>query len=167
MGKVPAIRHRGRVVTECAAICAYLADAFPGAGLSPRDDEKADYYRWFFFAAGPIEQAVTNNYCGFKPTEEQRRMVGYDSYDTVVDVLDRMIGDGRDFVCGDRFTAVDVYLGSQILWGTQFGTLPKRPSFEAYSARLAQRPAYRRAKDIDNALIAQLKASQEAAPQPA
>ena len=167
MGKVPAIRHRGKVVTECAAICAYLADVFPQAGLRPSEDEKADYYRWLFFGAGPVEQAVTNNHLGFHPNDEQRRMVGYDTYETVVDVLDRLFGDGRRFVCGDRFTAADVYLGSQVMWGTQFGTLPKRPSFEAYAARLAERPAYRRGSDIDNGLLAELKAKQEAAPQEA
>ncbi|HRE36661.1 MAG TPA: glutathione S-transferase, partial [Sphingopyxis terrae] len=59
MGKVPAIVHRGKVVTECAAICAYLADAFPDAGLAPPLEARADYYRWLFFAAGPLETAVT------------------------------------------------------------------------------------------------------------
>ena len=161
MGKVPAIVHDGMVVTECAAICAYLADAFPEAGLSPRPEERADYYRWFFFAAGPVEQAVTNHACGFEPSEKQRRMVGYDTYGTVVGVLDAMLGDGRRFVCGDRFTAVDVYFGSQILWGTQFGTLPARESFAAYGSRLSGRPAYIRAKEIDGRLIAEMQASQE------
>jgi glutathione S-transferase len=167
MGKVPAIQHRGKVVTECAAICAYLADVFPKAGLAPRDDEKADYYRWMFYAAGPAEQAITSNYCGFKPTDEQQRMVGFGSYDTVVGVLDRLLSDGRSYVCGERFTAADVYLGSQIDWGVQFGTLPPRDSFKTYAARLAQRDGYRRAKEIDNGLIAEMKAAQQVAPQEA
>ena len=158
MGKVPAIRHGGRIVTEGAAIIAYLADVFPAADLAPRDDEKADYYRWMFYAAGPVEQAVTNNAMGFVPTAEQQRMAGYGSYDRVVDVLDNLIA-GRDFVCGDRFTACDVYLGSQVMWGIGFGTLPKRPSFEAYAARLGTRDAYRRGKEIDNGLIAEMKAA--------
>ena len=166
MGKVPAIVHKGKVVTECAAICAYLADVFPAAGLAPRDEEKADYYRWLFFAAGPLEQAVTNNYCGFKPSEEQRRMVGYDTYDTVVDVLDNLFA-GRQFACGDRFTAADVYLGSQVDWGLQFGTIPERDSLKAYAERLREREGYKRAKTIDNVLIAEMKAKQEAAAQPA
>ena len=161
MGKVPALAHNGKVVTECAAICAYLADVFPEAGLGPRDEEKADYYRWMFFAAGPVEQAVTNNYCGFKPSEEQRRMVGYDSYDTVMDVLDKLFSDGRKFVCGDRFTAADVYLGSQVDWGLQFGTFQDRDSFKTYVARLRDRDGYKRAKAIDNGLIAEMKAKQE------
>jgi glutathione S-transferase len=167
MGKVPAIVHRGKAVTECAAICAYLADVFPAAGLAPRDEEKADYYRWFLFAAGPLEQAVTNNYCGFKPNDEQRRMVGYDTYDTVIDVLDRLFGDARTFVCGERFTAADVYLGSQIDWGLQFGTIPSRNNLQAYAERLRNRDGYKSAKAIDNGLIAEMKAKQEAAAQPA
>ena len=161
MGKVPAIVHDGRVVTECAAICAYLADAFPEAGLAPLADERADYFRWLFFAAGPLEQAVTNRHCGFQPSEEQRRMVGYDTYDTVIAVLDRHFGDGRKFTCGDRFTAADVYLGSQIDWGLQFGTISERDSFTAYAERLRQRDGYRQAKAIDNRLIAEMKAKQE------
>ncbi len=153
MGKVPAIRHGDAIVTECAAIITYLADVFPAAGLGPRDGEKADYYRWMFYAAGPVEQAVTNQAMGFVPTPEQGRMAGYGSYDRVIDVLDHLLGE-RDFACGDRFTACDVYLGSQVMWGIGFGTLPKRAPFEAYAARLGTRDAYRRAKQIDADLIA-------------
>lgn len=158
MGKVPAIVHRGKVVTECAAICAYLADAFPAAGLAPTDEERADYYRWFFFAAGPVETAVTNNAVGFVPSPEHERMFGYGSFDRTIAALTGALT-GRDFVCGSRFTAVDVYLGSQVIWGTQFGTMPSNPAFEAYAARLTARPAYQRAKEIDNALIAEAQAN--------
>jgi len=153
MGKVPAIRHGDAIVTECAAIITYLADVFPAAGLGPRVGEKADYYRWMFYAAGPVEQAVTNQAMGFVPTPEQGRMAGYGSYDQVIDVLDHLLGE-RDFACGDRFTACDVYLGSQVMWGIGFGTLPKRAPFAAYAARLGTRDAYRRAKQIDADLIA-------------
>ena len=156
MGKVPALRHGGRIVTECAAIIAYLADVFPDIGLAPRDDEKADYYRWLFYAAGPVEQAVTNQAMGFVVPPEKSGMVGYGSFDQVVDVLENLF-DERDFACGDRFTACDVYLGSQIMWGIGFGTLPKRPSFEAYADRLGKREAYRRGKEIDNRLIAEMQ----------
>ena len=158
MGKVPAIRHRGKVVTECAAICAYLADAFPDAGLGPRDDEKADYYRWLFFVAGPLDQAVTNNFMGFKPTEEQGRMAGYGNYDLAVNALAGHLA-GREFVCGSRFTAADVYVGSSVMWGTQFGTLPALDAFTAYAKRLAARDAYKRGKEIDNQLIAEMQAA--------
>lgn len=153
MGKVPAIVHRGKVVTECAAICAYLAEAFPTAGLAPTDEERADYYRWLFFAAGPVEAAVTNRAAGFAVTPERERMIGYGNYETAMAALETAVT-GRAFICGARFTAADVYVGSQIDWGLQFGTMPDRPAFTAYAERLRERPAYRRAKEIDNALIA-------------
>ena len=158
MMKVPAIAHNGRVVTECAAICAYLADVFPEAGLGPREDEKADYYRWFFFGAGPLEQAVTNKAAGFEPTEERQRMFGYGNYDLAVNTLANHLAN-HDYICGSRFTAVDVYVGSQVMWGVQFGTLPKLDSFVAYAERLAGREAYRRGKDIDNQLISEIQAA--------
>lgn len=153
MGKVPAIVHHGRAVTECAGICAYLAEAFPEAGLAPTADERADYYRWLFFAAGPVEQAVTNHAAGFVPTAERGRMFGYGSYDQLVDVLDAVIG-AKPYIAGDRFTAADVYVGSQIGWGTQFGTLPKRDAFLDYFGRVSARDAYKRAAELDDALIA-------------
>ncbi len=158
MMKVPAIAHNGRVVTEAAAICAYLADAYPEAGLAPRDEEKADYYRWMFFAAGPLEQAVTNNFAGFAAKEEQQRMFGYGNYDLAVNTLAQLLN-GRAFVCGSRFNAADVYVGSAVMWGTQFGTLPKLDPFVAYADRLAEREAYKRGKDEDNRLIAEIQAA--------
>ncbi len=161
MMKVPAIVHDGRVVTECAAIIAYLADVFPNVGLAPRDDEKADYYRWLFFAAGPLEQAITSKAMGFAPTAEQSRSAGFGDFDRTVDALADHLA-GRDYVCGSRFTAADVYVGSHVMWGIGFGTLPKRPSFEAYAERLGVREAYRRGKQIDNGLIAEMKADNPA-----
>lgn len=151
MGKVPAIVHRGHVVTECAAICAYLADAFPDAGLAPPTAQRADYYRWLFFAAGPVEQAVTNKALHFDATPEQGRMVGYGSYDLAVDVLEQAVS-RHDYIAGDRFSAADVYVGSQVGWGLQFGTLPKRDAFTAYAGRLMAREAYARANEKDDAL---------------
>lgn len=158
MGKVPAIVHDGHVVTECAAICAYLADAFPDAGLAPVAGEHADYYRWLFFAAGPVEQAVTNRSLGVVPTDDQQRMVGYGDYDRVVDVLEAAVS-AHPYIAGDRFTAADVYVGSQVMWGTQFGTLPKRDAFLAYAARLADRPAHVRASELDDAAMAAMQAA--------
>jgi len=152
MGKVPAIKHDNKIVTECAAICAYLADAFPEAELAPRDDERADYYRWLFFAAGPVEQAITDRNFGLTLSEGQERSAGYGSYDKAVAALEGAVT-GRDYICGDRFTAADVYVGSQIDWGLQFGTLPSLPAFEAYAARLRERNTYKRAKAIDAELM--------------
>ena len=153
MGKVPAISHRGQVVTEGAAICAYLADAFPDAGLAPAPADRADYHRWLFFAAGPVEQAVTHKAMGVVPTEQQTRMVGYGTYDGMVEGLDKLLS-GRDYVAGERFSAADLYLGSQLNWGTQFGTLPKLDSFVAYVERLTARDAYKRAAALDDEAMA-------------
>lgn len=155
MGKVPAIVHKGAVVTECAGICAYLADAFPQAGLAPAPAERAAYYRWLFFAAGPVEQAIINRAMGFEVPPERSRMAGYGNFDMTIDVLETAVSANR-YVAGGRFTAADVYVGSQIGWGLQFGTLPKRAAFEDYFARLETREAYVRGKAIDNALIAQV-----------
>lgn len=168
MGKVPAIRHGDRTVTECAAICAYLADVFPQAGLAPRDDEKADYYRWLFYAAGPVEAAVSNKAMGWEPTPERERMFGYGNFDKVVAVLDEMLS-LRDYVCGDRFTAADVYVGSQIMFPLQFGMLPERDSFLAYRDRLQTREAYRRATALDDRQAAEmgLNPPPQPLPQPA
>ncbi|TGX52822.1 glutathione S-transferase family protein [Sphingomonas gei] len=154
MGKVPAIVHEGKVVTEGAAICAYLAEAFPEAGLAPRPEERADYYRWLFFAAGPVEQAVTNNVAKFDPAPEQARMFGYGSFAATVDVLEAAVS-AHPYIAGDRFTAADVYVGSAVGWGTLFGTLPKRDAFTAYFERLTGREAYARAAAKDDALIAE------------
>jgi glutathione S-transferase len=152
MGKVPAIKHGAHVITECAAICAYLADAFPEAGLAPMAAERADYYRWIFYAAGPVEAAITNRALGVEVAPEKSMMAGYGSYDAMVDVLDRAVG-AHDYIAGDRFTAADVYVGSQVLWGTMFKSLPERDNFAAYAARLSARPAYQKAKAIDAALM--------------
>lgn len=152
MAKVPAIIHKGRVVTETAAIIAYLADTFPNAGLAPTDRERADYYRWMFFAAGPVEAATTNRSLGVVPTEEQQGMVGYGTLDRVVEALKQAVT-AHTFIAGDRFTAADVYVGSQIGWGVQFGSLPKCDEFDSYLARINDRPAAVRARELDDALI--------------
>ncbi len=163
MGKVPAVKHRGHVVTECAAICAYLADVFPQAGLGPREEEKADYYRWLFYAAGPAEAAISNRAAGWEVPADKERMFGYGNTDRVIAVLDELLS-LRNYVCGDRFTAADVYLGSQVMFPLQFGMLPERESFLRYRDRLQARDAYRRASEIDNRIIAE---AQQAQPQPA
>ncbi len=158
MGKVPAIQHGDTVVTEGAAICAYLADVFPQANLAPPtgDRRRGAYYRWLFFAAGPIEAATTNKSLGFDVPPGREVMAGYGSLAAVMDAMETAIS-GRDYVCGDQFTAADVYFGAQVTWGMQFGSLEKRPAFEAYSARLTARAAYLRATQIDDAAMAQVQ----------
>ena len=151
MGKVPALSHRGHVVTETAAICAYLADAFPAAGLAPTPEERGAYYRWLFFAAGPLEAAVINKHLGFEVPADREGMIGYGTYATVIDVLESELAK-TDYAAGSRFTAADVYLGAHIGWGFQFGTIEKRPSLVDYFARVEGRPARQRAEELDNAL---------------
>jgi len=156
MGKVPAIKHGDVVVTEAAAICAYLADAFPQAGLAPPmgDKMRGPYFRWLFYAAGPVEASTTNAALQVQVPDDKRGMVGYGSRAEVVSVLEQAAASANPYLLGDRFTAADVYLGAQIGWGMQFGSLEKRPAFEAYFARISSRPAALRASEIDNGLIA-------------
>jgi glutathione S-transferase len=156
MGKVPAIRHGDTVVTEAGAICAYLADAFPEARLAPPpgDRLRGPYYRWLFFVAGPLEAAWTNNAMGFAVPRERERMMGYGRLEHVVKALEEAVS-RAEYLVGDRFTAADVYLGSGIGFGMQFGAIEKRPAFEQYWQRLSARPAALRAKEIDDALAQQ------------
>jgi glutathione S-transferase len=156
MGKVPAIRHGNTVVTEAAAVCAYLADAFPEAHLAPPpgDRLRGPYYRWLFFGAGPIEAAWTNKAAGLIVPPERERMMGYGRFETVIDVLEQAVS-RAEYVVGDSFTAADVYLGSALGFGMQFGMIEKRPAFERYFQRLSARPAAQRAKGIDDELAAQ------------
>lgn len=156
MGKVPAILHGNTIVTECAAICAYLADAFPDAGLAPPTSKRANYYRWMFFAAGPLEAAVSNKALGFEVPPGRERMIGYGSFRDVMDTLEKAVRLNA-YIAGDQFSAADVYVGSQIGWGLQFGTLEKRPAFEQYFGRLASREAYQRANEKDNAAAAEMQ----------
>ncbi|WP_066551974.1 glutathione S-transferase family protein [Croceicoccus bisphenolivorans] len=153
MGKIPTIIHHAadgdHVVSESAAICHYLAEIYPEAGLLPTDAEKADYFRWLFFAAGPIEHAVTSKAMGFAPTAEQEGMAGFGNYDRAVDTLAWWLGQ-NDYVCGNRFTMADVYVGSTVDWGLAFKTMPERPEFVAYAERLRGRAAYRTGKKMDD-----------------
>jgi len=152
MGKVPAIRHGDTIVTECAAICAYLADAFPDAGLAPPLDRRGGYYRWLFFAAGPLEAAATNRSFGFEIDADKQKMAGYGSFKSVMDTLQQAVA-GSAYIAGDAFSAADVYVGSHIGWGLQFGSIEERPGFSDYLARVQDRDAYRRANEIDDAAM--------------
>jgi len=156
MGKVPAIRHGDVVVTEGGAICAYLADAFPQAGLAPAlgDKRRGTYFRWLFFAAGPIEAAVSARSMGWEAAPEKSRMLGWGSYADVMNAIEGAVAD-REYLLGDRFSAADVYFGSHVIWGMGFGGIEKRPALEAYAARLQARPGNKRATEIDDALVPQ------------
>lgn len=148
MGKVPAIEHDGAVVTEVGAICTYLADAFPAAGLAPPigDPQRGAYLRWMFFQGNCLEPAIIDHVLKREPG--RRGMMPYGTYETTVDTLEKAVEKGPWFL-GERYSAADVYVGSGIAWGLQFQLLPEREAFKRYAARLAARPARQRAFDID------------------
>lgn len=155
MGKVPTLVHDGKVVTENAAICTYLAMTFPEAGLMAED--KSAFFRWMFFAAGPLEQAVVNTSFGWlTQTQQEKRRVGYGDLDDVVRALTGHLA-ANDYIADGRFTAADVFVGSQVGWGLQFGTIPGNDTLTAYWARLKDRPALQSANAKDNALIPEAK----------
>ena len=157
MGKVPAIVHRGTVVTESAAICAYLADAFPAAGLAPAldDPKRGSYLRWLFFGAGCVEPAVIDHMFS-RPPPSRPGAMGYGNYADTIDTLEKALTPGP-WVLGERFSAADVYLGSAIGWALSMKALEPRPAFAAYLERIGQRAAYQRAMTQSEAL-AQKKA---------
>jgi glutathione S-transferase len=159
MGKVPAIVHRGTVVTEVAAICTYLADAFPQAGLAPRIDESArgTYLRWLYFGAGCIEPALIDRMFS-RPMPDRPGAIGYGSYDDVMQTLELAIKPGPH-ILGERFSAADVYIGAQIGWGMTTKAIDPRPSFQAYLGHLSQRPAFKRFNEQTEKLAAQMKAA--------
>ena len=149
MGKVPCLTHGETIVTEGAAICTYLADSFPDAGLMPED--RGSFYRWMFFGAGPLEQAVVNTAMGWKPASaNEARATGYGSLEQTVGTLTAHL-EGRSFMVGDRFSAADVYVGSQIGWGLQFKTIPANDTLTTYWQRIRTRPALVRANALDDA----------------
>jgi len=160
LGKLPTIIHHheghDHAVSEAAAVCHYLAET-SARELLPGPHEKADYFRWLFFAAGPIEQAVTAKAYGWEVAAEREVAVGFGTYDRTMDALDGWLCT-HDYVCGDRFTMADVYVGSHVDWGLQFKSFPERDSFVAYVDRLRLRPAYQEAKAIDGKLIAEMQA---------
>jgi glutathione S-transferase len=159
MGKLPAITHRSTVVTETGAICAYLADAFPAAGLAPGWDEpvRGSYLRWMFFGAGCVDSALIDRMLS-RPTPEKSSALGYGRYEDVVDTLEKAITPGP-YILHERFSAADVYIGSQIGFGMMTKSLEPRPSFQSYLARLSQRPAYKRFQEQSEKLVAQMKAA--------
>jgi len=158
MGKVPAIAHNGRVVTEVAAICCYLADAFPQAGLAPDPRDRADYYRWIFFTSGPVEAAFSNRAVGWEPDPDKQRMFGYGNYDLAMGTLEQALT-GRRYIAADHFTAADLFVGAMVNFMLQFKLLEAKPVFTDYAARVTDRDAFRRASELDNQLIAEAQAA--------
>lgn len=156
MNKVPTlVHHHGdhdHVVTEAAAINHYLAETHPEAGLLPDTHERAAYFRWLFFAAGPLEQAVVGKAMGWEVPPERAGMAGFGSLELALSAMEDWLQD-NDFAAGNRFTMADTYVGSQFVWGLRFGSIPETPAFKAYVQRITQRPAYAEANAIDAKLI--------------
>jgi glutathione S-transferase len=152
MGKLPAIVHRGAVVTECPAICAYLADAFPEAGLAPPLAERAGYYRWLFFGAGTLEYAIVDKLLG-RPAPERPQALGYGNFADTLHTLEAAVTPGP-WLLGDTFSAADVYIGSQIAFAARMKGFEPTPVLAAYVARCMTRPAAQRAIALDTALAA-------------
>ncbi len=157
MGKVPAIQHGGVVVTECGAICAYLADAFPEAGLAPAPAKRGAYYRWLFFGAGPLDQAFTNTALKIEPPEARKGMLSYGDLERVNRTLAHALAESP-YIAGETFTAADVYMGALIDWSLHYKLLEATPRLEAYRDRLAERPAHQRAQALDDEAVAALEA---------
>jgi glutathione S-transferase len=159
MGKLPALVHRGTVVTEAGAICAYLADAFPAAGLAPAPGaaERGTYYRWMFFGAGCVEPALMDRMTS-RPAPPRPSSNGYGCYEDTVNTLEKAVTPGP-FILGDRFSAVDVYVGSQIGFGMRMKSLEPRPAFASYLARIGERLAYKRANEQAETFTAQMAAT--------
>ena len=157
MGKVPALRHGDTAITECAAICTYLADLFPEKKLAPPVGSAARgaYYRWLFFAAAPLEAAFVGKSLDQLAPADKASMVGYGSYAQAMDTLEFAITQGRPYLCGDQFTAADLYLSAALGWGMHNSSIEKRPAFERYVQPILQREAYVCASAIDDALLAQ------------
>jgi glutathione S-transferase len=156
MGKLPTLIHRDVVVTESAAICAYLADAFPSMGLAPaqNDPSRATYLRWMFFGAGCFEPALVDRL--LKRPPDKRSTLGYGSYEDTMNALEKALQPGP-FILGDRFSAADVYLGSEIQWGLAVKAIDPRPTFTSYLERATARPAHKRVMEQNQKLAAQLK----------
>jgi glutathione S-transferase len=153
MGKVPALRHGDVVITENAAICTYLADAFPKASLSVPigDPRRGIYLKWLFFGPGCMEPAMTDR--AFPRKEEPRRAsLGYGDIDTTMNVVAQGVSAGK-YLMGEQFTAADVVIGSTLRWGLMFKLLPERPEFKAYVGRLNERAALKRADALDQKLM--------------
>lgn len=154
MGKVPAVSHNGTIITESAAICTYIADTFPKNELAPKIDSplRGTYYRWLFFAAGPLEAAITSKILDINIPSEKQIFVGFGNFEKTIEAAKTAIKNGP-YILGDKFSAADVYFGLSIIFGMRFGGLPKDEIFENYINNLMQREAYKIAMEKEAALI--------------
>lgn len=161
MGKVPALKHGDTIITENAAIIMYLADAFPEKQLAPAIDSPArgDYYRWLLFTAGPLEAVATAKSLNLLPPEDKSSTTGYGRIDDVINTLDKALTN-TSYLCGDQFSAADLYLSACINWYMQFAILPKLSSFTQYTEKHRNRVAAIKAFEMDEELSKQYPVSQ-------
>ena len=155
MGKLPAVVMGDQVITEAAAICLFLADAFPQAELRPLAEWRANYFRWTLFAAGPIDQAVTAKAIGWNPPD-RARMLGFGTFDEAIGALTGH-PEKNKYVCGDRFTAAGVHVGNTMNWGPLFKSIPTSQVLAAYSEPMMSRSAHERIRELNEARLAQTK----------
>ncbi|SNY96949.1 glutathione S-transferase family protein [Halomonas sp. hl-4] len=158
MGKVPAIKHGNTIVTEVAAICAYLADQFPDKELSPppQSPERGVYFRWLFFMAGPFEMATSAQAYDWKIDSSNVQAVGCGRLEDVINTLEKELTRGS-YICGDHFTAADVLVSSYLWWETMQKNIPPNEVFKQYIARMESRPAAKRANELDDELAKQMQ----------
>jgi glutathione S-transferase len=160
MGKIPAITHKGNVVTECGAIISYLADAFPEKGLSPRFDDpaRAPYFRWMFFAAGCMEPAILDRM--LNRANDKPGYIGYGTFDDTMSTVENELKQ-KPYLLGDRFSAVDLYVAAQLGWGMMTKAIEPRPVFSAYLGRTQDRPAAKKAAMQDNRYVEEMQAGKK------
>lgn len=154
MGKVPALKDGEIVITETAAICAYLTDKFADKQLAPALNSplRGEYYRWLFFAHGVLEPAVLANSMNLIVPESQQSTAGYGTYDNVISTLRSKLATGH-YVCGDSFTTADLYLANALSFYLQFKLIPELPEFTNYVAYHTTRESFTKAKAIDAAIV--------------
>ncbi|HJR13272.1 MAG TPA: glutathione S-transferase family protein [Rhodanobacteraceae bacterium] len=155
MGKVPAIRHNGTMVTETVAIFIYLADTFPQAKLAPAldDPQRGTYLRWLVFYAACFEPALSDR--AMKREPSPRTQSPYADYETTVAAITQALQPGP-WLLGERFSAADVLWGNALRWVTGFGMIEATPVIADYIARVMARPAEQRALKADEALAAEM-----------
>jgi glutathione S-transferase len=153
MGKVPAIVHRGALVTEQGAVYAYLADLYPEAGITPAigDALRGPYLRWLFYYGSSFEPALIDRSMKREPAPPSTSPYG--DYDSMLKILFDQLEKGP-YLLGDRFTAADVLWGTALRWTTMFKLVPETPAVKAYIERVTARPAAQRAAKIDADIMA-------------
>ena len=143
MGKVPAIKHAGQVITELPAILTYLAELFPEKRLIPAagTPERGQYYRWLSFGS-QLEYAILDRWRQVSQSEKWRHSLGYGDFDTASNTLKTLLADGREYAVGQHFSALDIYLTALLSWGMfRAQVLPNAEPFAGYMQRHLQREA--------------------------